>query len=258
MALSNWDTLAVDETGESTNGVFVSPLGVSVEFYKNWLYVRDRKGWQEGGRFVEPTVMQVDHGSLSYKDVSICAVRGPQNGVYAVVESTIYPPSLTGDCSKCKAKAKSHWHEKGCPDFVDTKYLVMVGCGVYGYSGEDWVGVDDESKKFLVDWIQKSSEEEIPMPRQLVNKLATEGDIKAHFASKGQKVTRITEENIFIAYESFAFEDHIRKIDLSKALRFNQGDAYFASKLGTEIPATEPGTAEEPWMTQMLKKPEAP
>lgn len=258
MALSNWDTLAVNQTGESTNGVFVSPLGVSVEFYKNWLYVRDKQGWNKGGRFVEPTVMQVEHGVLHYKDVSITAIRGPQNGVYAVVQSTVYPPHLTEDCAKCKAKAKAYRHEQNCPDFVDTKYFVMVGCGVYGYSGEDWVGVDDESKKFLVDWIQKSEQEEFPVPRQLVNKLATEGDIRAHFASKGQRVTRITEENVYIAYESHLFEDHVRGVDLSKALRFNQGDAYFANKLGTDIPATEPGTAEEPWMTQMLKKSDVP
>jgi len=253
MALSNWDTLAVDENGESTNGIFTSPNGVSVEFYKNWLYVRDKKGWQEGGRFVEPTVMQVDNGTLSYKDVSICAIRGPQNGVYAVVESTIYPPHLTEDCAKCKAKAKSYWHEKNCADFVDTKHLVMIGCGVYGYDGEEWVGVDDESKKFLASWIQKADQDELAMPRSLFNKLSGEAEIKAHFATKGQTVTRVTEENVFIAYESFGFEEHVRKIDLSKALRFNQGDAFFANKVGTDIPATPTGTAEEPWLTKMLK-----
>jgi hypothetical protein len=254
MALSNWDTLAVDENGESTNGVFVSPLGVSVEFYKNWLYVRDSKAWQEGGRFVSPTVMQVESASLSYKDVSITAIRGPQNGVYAVVQSTIYPPQLTEDCAKCKSKAKGYAHERECPNFVDTKHLVMIGCGVYGYSGEEWVGVTDDSKKFLNDWIRKSDDDEIPMPRALFNKTATEGDIKAALAAKGQKVSRVTEENVFVVYESFSFEEHIRKIDLSTALRFNQGDAYFASKVGTDIPATPPGTAEEPWLTQALKK----
>lgn len=254
MALSNWDTLAVDENGQSTNGVFVSPLGVSVEFYKNWLYVRDSKGWQEGGRFVEPTVMQIDHASLSYKDVSIRAVRGPQNGVYAVVETTIYPPSVAEDCPKCKAKAKSYRHEQDCADFVDTKHLVMIGCGVYGYSGEEWVGVTDESKKYLSDWIKRSDEEEIPMPRQLFNKLATEDDIKTRLADKGQRVTRVTEENVFVAYESFQFEEHIRQIDLSKALRFNQGDMYFANKLGVDVPATPPGQADESILIKALKK----
>lgn len=254
MALSNWDTLAVDENGNSTNGVFISPLGVSVEFYKNWLYIRDAKGWQDGGRFVEPTVMQVEHGTLSYKDIGIIAIRGPQNGVYAVVQTTIYAPSLTEDCTKCKSKAKDFSHERECPNFVDTKHLVMIGCGVYGYSGEEWVGVTDDSKKFLGDWIGKASQDEIPMPRSLFNKLATEDAIRAHFASTGQKVTRVTDENIFVAYESFSFDEHVRKIDLSKALRFNQGDMFFANKLGVDVPATPPGEADESILIKSLKK----
>jgi hypothetical protein len=254
MALSNWDTLAVDENGESTNGVFISKLGVSVEFYKNWLYVRDEKAWQDGGRFVSPTVMQIEEGTLSYKDVNIVARRGPQNGVYAVIQTTIYPPTITEDCSKCKVKAKAYRHEASCPDFVDTKYVVMVGCGVYGYSGEEWVGVTDDSKKFLIDWTQGSEKIEVPLPRLMFNKLFSDDQIRAALALKGQVVSRFTDENVFVESDSHHFEDHIRKLDLSKALRFNQGDAYFANKVGTDIPATPPGTAQEPWLTQALKK----
>ena len=59
MALSNWDTFAVDEKGEPTDGRFTSALGVEVEIYKNWLYVRDEQAWRDGGRFVSPTVMSM-------------------------------------------------------------------------------------------------------------------------------------------------------------------------------------------------------
>lgn len=100
MALSNWDTLCVSLDGTPSDGTVQSRLGVSVSFYKNWLYVRDPVAWQEGGRFVHPTVMMIDRGALEYKDVTIYAERGPQEGVYAAVTT-----GTTG----------------------------MVGCGVYGF-----------------------------------------------------------------------------------------------------------------------------
>lgn len=217
MALSNWDTLAVDEAGEPTNGVFASPLGVTVEIYKNWLYVRDPRGWQEGA-FTEPTVMQVDSGHLIYKDVQITATRGPKSGIYCVVESAIYPPDLGTDCPRCTEK----WHKAECPDYVPVRHLVMAGIGCSGYVGKKWVGIADAEKKFLSDWIGRSHEEAFEMGG------------KKH------------------EYVSYDFEEHVRKIDLSKALRFNQGDAYFADHMKFEVPATEPGKAEPTVMSQML------
>lgn len=121
MALSNWDTLALTHEGKSCNGVFVSPLGVTVEFYKNWVYVRDPQAWRSAGGWAEPTVMEVQHGELRYQDVHIQAWRGPQRGIYAVV---------------------SAWNR------TTDLYTGMVGCGVYGYKqsnledeDDGWVGV---------------------------------------------------------------------------------------------------------------------
>ena len=134
MALSNWDTLALTVDGP-TNGVFTSPRGVSVEIYKNWLYVRDAEAWQEG-RYVEPVIMEIRQGEVNYRDVCIIAVRGPQEGVYVMVWSG-YEWSPGAD--------------------------MMVGCGVYGFADRDedalgpvpepedyeWLGVTDESVAFL-------------------------------------------------------------------------------------------------------------
>lgn len=112
MALCNWDTLAINETGASANGVLVSPLGVKVLIYKNWVYVQDESAWSEGCPYMKPYVMEVHAGHLTYKDTTIVAVRGPQNGVFAYVS--------------CGSK-------------------VMLGCGVYGYQGKKWVGVTGKS-----------------------------------------------------------------------------------------------------------------
>ncbi len=178
MALSNWDTLALDESGRPTNGVFTSPLGIVVEIYKNWLYVRDSKGWESGGGYVEPTIMEIQHGSLSYKDVQISAIRGPKNGVYCVVQSAVYPTPIAGVCPTCQAK-KGGWHGVKCPSFVRVKHLVMVGIGCYGYSESgDWLGVEAADKQLLYEWIHKSLEEPleaVDVAAQIVDSLKTDG-----------------------------------------------------------------------------------
>ena len=90
MALSNWDTFARKFDGSFSDGSFTSPLGVTVETYKNWLHVKDAFAWQDGGTFIEPFVMSINEGIITYKDVNIVAWHGPQNGVYAVIYTADY------------------------------------------------------------------------------------------------------------------------------------------------------------------------
>lgn len=207
MALSNWDTLALNEKGESIGGEFRSPLGVVVRFYKNWLYVNDAVAWVEGGSFVQDTVMQVQTGDFVYKDVRILATRGPQNGIYAAVYTTVYERPSPG-CDKCKV-ARGRYHADGCPDKVPTYVVGMVGCGVYGYSSDEWVGVDEESRFHLGCWI---TDDDTDLP------------------------------------------DDLRNVDLTKALRFNQGDAYLAERLGQATPTTLPGQAAPSILSQSLQR----
>jgi len=205
MALSNWDTLVIDETGKAINGVFKSPLGIEVEFYKNWLYIHDKKAWEEGGAFVEDTVMEVQSGCFRYKDTNVLAFRGPQNGVFAIVWNTTY--------------------EKG----KDAKTTGMVGCGVYGYddSGE-FIGVIPETKRWFVACLKETEV------------------VKIEGAGEGGKT---------MEYESSVldFPEEFKKLDWEQALRFNQGDAYFAARLGHEIPATEVGKPEPTIMSGIIK-----
>lgn len=115
MALSNWATAAVDEKGQPSNGLFTSVLGVTVEIYKNWLYVHDPAAWREGGPYVHPVVMSINAGEVSYQDVRVLAVRGPKEGVYAIVWSGY----------------------ESDPDF-----RAMIGIGCYGYEGRVWRGIE--------------------------------------------------------------------------------------------------------------------
>lgn len=216
MALSNWDTLAVDLEGQPIDGSFTSPGGASVAIYKNWLYIRDEKAWHDGS-FVKPTIMQIQHGELDYHDVDIVAIRGPQNGVYVAC-----------------------WH-------VSKKTVTgMVGCGVSGYYGSEWVGVQPESVKFLQEWISAS---EKSFHEELIQSLAKDFDedcVKRIGKTKEEFIEETRAERHFV------FREEIARVKIDKGLRFNQGDAYFAEKLGFEIPATETGKAQSTILSRMI------
>lgn len=125
MALSNWDTLAFDKDGKPTNGIFTNG-DISVEIYKNWLYVHDKKGWTaKNCGFRKDTIARIGNGEIQYKNVHILAKRGRQESVMCIV--------WTDDYEK---KDKN-------------QYEVMVGCGVYGYRGSKWVGVEGKTFEAL-------------------------------------------------------------------------------------------------------------
>ncbi len=74
MALGNYNSLTYNERGEPNDGTFISPMGVKVQVYKNWLYVHDEHSWQNDPKdmgFSSPTVMQVHFGHIAYKDVEM-------------------------------------------------------------------------------------------------------------------------------------------------------------------------------------------
>ena len=75
MALSNYDMFVMNHKGESCRGEFVSPLGIKVKAYKDWLYVEDSFGWQKEGGHAEPTIMEINSSRLIYKDVNIACIQ---------------------------------------------------------------------------------------------------------------------------------------------------------------------------------------
>lgn len=130
MALGNWATLAVRFDGTVVDTVEVgwptSPAGARVEVYKNWIYVHDaRLAKGEHDYYSSDVVMEVQKGDLTYADWHVRAVRGPQDGVYVV----------------------AWFRDVGDPE--NPRYAGFVGCGVYGYDGNDWVGVRPSSAAHL-------------------------------------------------------------------------------------------------------------
>jgi len=205
MALSNWDTLAVNLKGEPQSGFFVSPGGVKVEIYKNWVYIHDPEAWREKGSYVKDTIMQINHGDLHYHDVEIRAIRGPQEGIYVAC-----------------------WHT----DYKDEEiiYTGMVGCGVYGFAGEEWIGVTPESVAFLQKWI---SYKERTWTDEGVD------DMVAHLANPDIDPKDWRKE--LQEEYTFDFPEEIAGVKLDQAIRYNQGNMYFTEKVGMPLEATKPG-----------------
>jgi hypothetical protein len=138
MALSNWDTLAVNEKKESTNGVFQTPLGVKVEIYKNWLYVHDKAIAKENDPYVDDVVMEIQEGELTYRDLHVKAIRGPNDGIYAVCWFHQY-------------------ENKKKPD----RFEFMLGTGIYGFDDkENWVGVTQFNINVLISLFKTWTEED--------------------------------------------------------------------------------------------------
>lgn len=249
MALSNWDTLSVDLNGQSTEGSFTSAGGVTVAFRKNWLYIHDPKAWTEGGSFVESIVAQIDEGVLVYKDVSIKAIRGPQQGIYVVATSG---------------------------QFYDNSMIGMIGCGVYGFGNEEqdgvgedgyppFVGVRPESLKFLQDWISRkvyqTQEEAEAHIHESWNSIHTKcgSDASPELLKDEKECEQRFRDSlpgqIEYCMAQTVFDEKIAQVDLSKALRYNQGDAYIAEHFGGDPSsvATEPGGAKETLLTGIVK-----
>lgn len=245
MALSNWDTLSLNQDSEPTNGSFTSPLGVEVSVYKNWLYVRDPHAWQEGGRFIEPIVMQIEQGTLTYKDVQIVAIRGPQNGVYAVIWSTQYHDN----------------DEDG--NYVPPTVTGMIGIGVSGFEEPEdakslddvkWVGVKPESLKWFIDKLNET--EEVVAKSWVSSWEPFEGE------EPDEDGEYHDDQGDFANWsEDFRYTRHLievdslfRSLDWSKASRFNQGDMFFAEHGMAPLQATEVGAAEEPQISGLMDK----
>jgi len=204
MAVSNWDTLALNEKGEPIRGSYVSPAGVEVTIYKNCVYVRDERAWTSDIGWAEPTVMQIREGDVAYKDVSIRAVRGPQAGVYVAA-----------------------FHVDWEPEKRVVSGMIGVGAAAYLNNGE-YAGVQPECVEFLRDGLLFKSHRE---QRDLWGSNRAKkfvSDMTDEERKLWPNIVVIDDDTIEYDVYDFEIPDEIREIDMSKALRVNQGDLYFS------------------------------
>lgn len=221
MALSNWDVLAVDEHGTPTNGVLKTADGVTVHFYKNWLYIDDPASWRKGA-FTTPCVSQVWHGAMDYRGVSIMAERGPQEGVYAAVIYPTYGPL---------------YHVMvgiGCYGFADTTRLVLSDLGREAEISDDWFS----GSEFTAGSSTHTTFVENTVTRERL--VYTDPKYEAWLGVQPSSVEHL--RGLLRSWSS----DHevLGTIDLSRAVRFNAGDAFLSRPQDFSSVATPPGRAK--------------
>ena len=153
--------------------------------------------------------MQIESGDMQYKDIHVVALRGPQEGIYAVV-----------------------WTGFG----LDARG--MVGCGVYGYVGEDWVGVKMDSLKWFTERLREEEPYSFYVP-----------DFTETYKTNEPPKRVLHHSTVPVIDVPSAF----RKLDLTKGRRFNRGDMYFAQALGTPLQASAPEEASRPVLSQLVE-----
>jgi len=131
MALSNWDTFAMDHTGTPCLGTFISTKGVKVEIYKNWIFLKDQAWSKIGERYIVPYTMHLYTSRLRYSDVEVASL---------FVGQTIY---------------MAVWEGYEDEDNTLPAFRGMIGIGTMGHHSDskDYIGATEKQiaklKKFL-------------------------------------------------------------------------------------------------------------
>lgn len=212
MSLSEWDTMALDATGTPSRGR-VESEGVSIEIHKNWLYLRDARSWAADQPFTNNVVAQIHEGELQYKKFRILARRGPQDGVFALVEVG-----------------------------YETNRQILAGCGVNGYSNPTWpCGHQDVASQVCGPDFEGSVCGHCEGPTVEPEWVGVTAESRDFLAA--MIVERLREDPVASSILA----------GLRSALRFNQGDRFFADHLGTQVPVTLIGEAETPVLSRMVQ-----
>lgn len=132
MALSNWAVSALNNNGR-TDGVFNDEeLGYSLKIYKAKIYIYDESASREETGLKNDLILTIEgDSSLTYQNIRI--------DTYKPVTNEIYVTASIG-----------YRHND------ESNFRAFAGCGVYGYHGDEWVGVTDEQWERLMSHIESS------------------------------------------------------------------------------------------------------
>jgi hypothetical protein len=129
-------------------------------------------------------------------------------------------------------------------EYGEEQGIVGMGVSGYDYPSEGpceavWVGVRPSS----VEWFQAKLRASY-LKQDIIR--GSSGDGKGG-------LEEIVEPSSYEEFELWV-PDVVRKLDLTIAKRFNQGDAYFAKHLGGPIPSTVPGKSEPTILSNMIEQ----
>jgi hypothetical protein len=251
MALSNWDTMAFGPDGKSCNGVLKAIDGKGyIEIYKNWIYVHHPDMWVPGGPYVKDTIAEIRSGDLTLGRFHISAARGrQQQAVFVFAYTWKYEPV---DVRFMAGIGCYGWGDE-IPKYARAmKVDVSKYTDVYTGSGMDEKGIRYHS---LTGIKKDGSLEDFRLDKKDGDNLEAEF-IGVDYFTKEEFMEWLEKE----IENSYIFDKEAKewlekvKIESENALRFNQGDQYFAKRLGFDTPATPVGKQEETILTGVLKE----
>jgi len=256
MAMSNWDLLALNSEGKPVSEL-VGFQGQRVALYKNWLYLYHGESEEKDGDGEKPSrlVIKIDYGELATGDFDIVARRGPQEGIFAIAQTTKWNEENKEFDRKWIAGI-------GCAGYSETTDLIYEAMGVnpddYDYCGTSTL-LCSEGNFYEV---RASNNPDSDNPEYHDWQLPMEGN--EHLEAKWVGVTKETlesfqewlqylkEEDVYMV--DYIIDDIIEKFQ-NNPKRINQGDLFFSKALdgGKELSAgTKVGEAEIPIISRMI------
>lgn len=209
MALSNWDCLAFGTDGKPCNAVL--QFGErSLSIRKNWLVLEFDKGRH----------MSIHSGEIDGFGFNINAIRHTaQSSIFVYASAGKYgnePPQYMCGVGCYGFMDEIDWIRKNHPDALnridqkyldDDEYMRMSSCGH-----------DDNRPHYTFCGKGDHLDVILECPEPQLDDLWT-GVLPATLQAFGAWLKTVADE------------DYLAKIDIDNALRFNQGDAYFAEAL---------------------------
>lgn len=245
MALSDYDHLSFGPDGKPSQGQFITPDGFIFRLYKTWVYIGHDKLWQNGvSCFTRPTLMQLNTGALSLG----------ANSILMVPSKTLTRGHLVfiRSCTYEKGESKTAFFAGIVCSGYDGNRVMRNICKALRVNPGEWemdcttYGDNDERYHTISN----------PKTKRTKNLHYRKGD--RLFESRYVGVTKrgVAELLAFLAREIGDYDTDaskwLVKVRRTKAVRFNQGDVYFARHLKTATPATRPSKAAKPVATQLI------
>lgn len=249
MALSNWDTLAFDTDGKSSFGEF-SIDGYSVDIYKNWVNLITPKNER----------LNIDSGIFHVGPFNIMVARHDnQNSVFVFVQHSDWSDNKLKQRFFCGIGCYGFWgdleyiqkfHKDEFSNLnIDPKYLTDD----YDRTIESQISASKENdftkvifyNNTITDLDYKNSDHrfEVELPKELL----------PSYEQSWCGVRVETVEAFKKWLEEVAPPEYFAQIQWNDAVRYNQGDMFFAENLSEDcLQATKVGEQKGPMLLQML------
>lgn len=260
MALSNWDTLAIDRNGKSCVGKTNFKTGINIEIYKNWVYLFSKKNWSDETGFGKPYIGSINEGEGSILGINYNAKRGLQSGIYIFV-------------TKWQNKVKKYFAGIGCYGYHSRvkEYLENYE-GEKNVNEEEWDICSTNTPVSKGGKLMNSNHDFIEVLRKINPKtyesiLDENGKKIEYIVNPGFELTvwtGVQKETLedfkqWIEKECLSIE-HDKKdkkwfdsINWNDLHRFNQGDMFFSNNLNIDLNSSKLEESEKPIIEEILK-----